>query len=176
MKVKRRIELETEDFCIGDRIVIKLKNYESVNVTATAQKVTKDGTLFLFDNAIVRMAMNSMIRSSWLNNMLLPLFPKKLQENISYITIPTYGQIFGHDDFYKNFEPDDDEQFELMKRRGNRVCYFEGDQCSWWLRNQTKKEVSSAVFAGVYCDGGPNCNLASHSVGIRPVFLLRKEK
>ena len=84
------------------------------------------------------------------------------------------SEIFGHDDFYENFEPDDDEQFELMKRRGNRVCDFEDDWCWWWLRNAAKRNVSSARFAVVGSSGGTDCSGASGSAGVRPEFWLVK--
>ena len=104
--------------------------------------------------------------------MVLKAFPKKLRNAVSCITVPTYGEIFGHDDFYENFEPDNDEQFEIMKRRGNRVCDFENDWCWWWLRNATKKEVSSADFAYVTYLGHTGYDGAANSFGVRPEFWL----
>lgn len=108
----------------------------------------------------------------WLGYVLLPSFPKKLRDKVSSITLPTYGEILGHDDFYENFEPDDDEQFESMKRRGNRVCDFNGDCHSWWLRNATKKEVSSVRFAVVANDGYDGYGYVTDSYGVRPEFWL----
>ena len=46
MKLDVKRIIKTEDFCIGDQINIEFVDYG--NLTATAQKVTKDGTLFLF--------------------------------------------------------------------------------------------------------------------------------
>ncbi len=50
--------------------------------------------------------------------------------------------MFGHDDeFYKNFETDNDEQFELMKERKNRIFFDLEDRFCWcWLQNPTKKK------------------------------------
>jgi hypothetical protein len=110
----------------------------------------------------------------WLRETVLPAFPEKLRTRIREITLPTYGEIFGHDDFYENFEPDNDEQFELMKRRGNRVCDFEDDWCWWWLRNAAKKNVSSALFDLVNGSGHAYCDNASTSGGVRPEFWLVK--
>ena len=182
LKVTRKVEFKTEDICVGDQITVKLKGYGKY--TATAQRVTADGVLFLFDDVIARHCMNEVNTNEggfdksniarWLYNVLLPSFPAKLRNKVREITLPTYGEIFGHDDFYENFEPDDDEQFESMKRRGNRVCDFNGDWCSWWLRNATKKEVSSACFASVISDGYANYSSATDSNGVRPEFWLAR--
>lgn len=67
---------------------------------------------------------------------------------------------------------DNDEQFEMMKRRGNRVCDFEDDWCWWWLRNAAKENVSSAHFAYVTSCGYANYGNASNSFGVRPEFWL----
>lgn len=180
MKVTRKMEFKTKDIYVGDQITVKLKDFGKF--TATAQKVTEDGVLFLFDEIIARHCMNETNSNKggfeasdmkkWLNEVVLPAFPKKYRDKISEITLPTYGEIFGHDDYYENFEPDDDEQFEMMKRRGNRVCDFEDDWCWWWLRNATKEKVSAAYFAHVYGSGLTNCVSASYSCGVRPEFWL----
>lgn len=142
------------------------------------------GVLFLFDEVIARHPMNETNTNEggfdksdmcrWLRETVLPAFPEKLRTRIREITLPTYGEIFGHDDFYENFEPDNDEQFELTKRRGNRVCDFEDDWCWWWLRNAAKRNVSSAYFALVNDHGSPDSTNASNSVGVRPEFWLVK--
>lgn len=180
LKVTRKVEFKTEDFCVGDQITVKLKGYGKY--TATVQRITEKGVLFLFDDVIATMTMKSSNTNDggfdkshiarWLEDVLLPTFPAKLQNKVIHITLPTYGEIFGHDDFYENFEPDNDEQFELMKRRGNRVCDFNGDWCSWWLRNATKKEVSSYCFASVSGYGLTHYSGASGSFGVRPEFWL----
>lgn len=188
MKVARKVQFKTNEICVGDQIIVKLSGFGKF--TATAQRVTDKGILFLFDEVIARHPMNEtninynkdtneggfdksdMCR--WLRETVLPAFPEKLRTRIREITLPTYGEIFGHDDFYENFEPDNDEQFELMKRRGNRVCDFEDDWCWWWLRNATKRSVSSACFATVGSHGGASYSAASNSPGVRPEFWLVK--
>lgn len=182
MKVTRKVQFKTNEICVGDRITVRLSGFGKF--TATAQRVTDKGILFLFDEVIARHLMNETNTNEggfdksdmcrWLRETVLPAFPEKLRTRIREITLPTYGEIFGHDDFYENFEPDDDEQFELMKRRGNRVCDFEDDWCWWWLRNATKRSVSSANFANVDSGGNPNSDTASNSGGVRPEFWLVK--
>ena len=182
MKVTRKVQFKTNEICVGDQITVRLSGFGKF--TATAQRVTDKGILFLFDEVIVRHLMNETNTNEggfdksdmcrWLRETVLPAFPEKLRTRIREITLPTYGEIFGHDDFYENFEPDNDEQFELMKRRGNRVCDFEDDWCWWWLRNATKKNVSSANFASVDGVGLAYCGNASTSSGVRPEFWLVK--
>lgn len=182
MKVTRKVQFKTNEICVGDRITVRLSGFGKF--TATAQRVTDKGILFLFDEVIARHLMNETNTNEggfdksdmcrWLRETVLPAFPEKLRTRIREITLPTYGEIFGHDDFYENFEPDDDEQFELMKRRGNRVCDFEDDWCWWWLRNATKRSVSSARFAYVGGGGSAAYGGAASSGGVRPEFWLVK--
>lgn len=182
MIVPRKVQVKTNEICVGDQITVRLSGFWKF--TATAKKVTDKGILFLFDDVIARHSMNETNTNEggfdksdmcrWLRETVLPAFPEKLRTRIREITLPTYGEIFGHDDFYENFESDNDEQFELMKRRGNRVCDFEDDWCWWWLRNATKKNVSSARFAYVGSDGLAASSLASTSGGVRPEFWLVK--
>ena len=183
MKVTRKVQFKTNEICVGDQITVRLSGFGKF--TATAQRVTDKGILFLFDEVITRHPMNETNTNEggfdksdmcrWLRETVLPAFPEKLRTRIREITLPTYGEIFGHDDFYENFEPDNDEQFELIKRRGNRVCDFEDDWwCWWWLRNATKRSVSSASFARVDGNGHAACLGASTSAGVRPEFWLVK--
>lgn len=183
MKVARKVQFKTNEICVGDQITVRLSGFGKF--TATAQRVADKGILFLFDEVIARHPMNETNNTNeggfdksdmrrWLRETVLPAFPEKLRTRIREITLPTYGEIFGHDDFYENFEPDNDEQFELMKWRGNRVCDFEDDWCWWWLRNAAKRNVSSALFAYVGSYGHTACFNASSSCGVRPEFWLVK--
>jgi len=113
--------------------------------------------------------------NKWLRTELYESFPEDIKKRITNIAVPTYGQIFGHSgEFYKNFEPDNDEQFELMKERTNRVFFdSDGYACWYWLQNATIENVSSADFAAVRFYGRASDNGASASIGVRPVILLR---
>lgn len=181
MKVTRKTEIETEEFKIGDQIAINLKDFGEF--TLTAQKVTQEETYFMFDKAVIRRTMNNIntnmggFKSSdlneWLHSVLLEAFPDELKSRIKDITIPTYGQMFGHDDFYENFEPDEDEQFELMKERKNRVIFDSEDCWCWcWLQNATKKEVSAYYFAYVSNNGDADYDGADCGNDVLPVILF----
>lgn len=181
MKVLRKQELETSSIQVGDQIIIQLTGFGKF--TATAQKITDKGTLFLFDDCVAERPMNARWTNKggyeksdlckWINDVLLVAFPEDLRNRISDLSIPTYGQMFGHDNWYNDvMEPDNDEQFSFMKKRKNRIADFNDDYEWYWLKNATKKEVSSSYFALVSYDGSANYSYASYSLGVRPAFLL----
>lgn len=181
MKVYRTQKIKTENIKIGDQIIIKLKGNDIFS--ATAQKVTEKGILFMFDDCVEELPVNETntnkggFEESDLNkrlrDTLLPKFPKKLRKRIVNISIPSYGQIFGHDDWYDDIlEPDDDERFPLMMSRKNRIADYDNRAEWYWLRNATKDEYSASRFACVGTGGHSRTSGASTSRGVRPVFLL----
>lgn len=186
MKVLRKQEIETTNIQVGDQIVIPLA--ELGEFTATAHKVTDEGIMFIFDEYVTCRPMNNRSTNKggfeksdlkkWMDTVLLMAFPEELRDKIYGLTLPTVGQIVGHEDEWdnKNLEPDSDEQLPLMKECKNRIACFE-DQLAWgWLRNATKEEFSSAGFALVYYHGYTNYSNASYSYGVRPEFWLVKQE
>ena len=186
MKVLRKQEIETANIQVGDQIVIPLA--ELGEFTATAHKVTDEGVMFIFDEYVTCRPMNNCSTNKggfeksdlkkWMDTVLFMAFPEELRDKIYGLTIPTVGQIVGHEDEWdnKNLEPDSDEQLPLMKECKNRIACFE-DQLTWgWLRNATKEEFSSASFAYVYGYGYAYCYNASNSRGVRPEFWLVKQE
>lgn len=186
MKVLRKQEIETTNIQVGDQIVIPLA--ELGEFTATAHKVTDEGVMFIFDNYITCRPMNNRSINKggfeksdlkkWMDTVLLMAFPEELRDKIYGLTLPTVGQIVGHEDEWdnKNLESDSDEQLPLMKECKNRIACFE-DGLTWgWLRNATKEEFSSAHFAGVNVSGNAGCYYASASYGVRPEFWLVKQE
>ena len=186
MKVLRKQEIETTNIQVGDQIVIPLA--ELGEFTATAHKVTDEGIMFIFDEYVTCRPMNNRSTNKggfeksdlkkWMDTVLLMAFPEELRDKIYGLTLPTVGQIVGHEDEWdnKNLEPDSDEQLPLMKECKNRIACFE-DQLTWgWLRNATKEEFSSALFAYVNFNGDSNYYYASDSRGVRPEFWLVKQE
>ena len=186
MKVLRKQEIETTNIQVGDQIVIPLA--ELGEFTATAHKVTDEGIMFIFDEYVTCRPMNNRSTNKggfeksdlkkWMDTVLLMAFPEELRDKIYGLTLPTVGQIVGHEDEWdnKNLEPDSDEQLPLMKECKNRIACFE-DQLTWgWLRNATKEEFSSAGFASVDSLGSADCGGASNSRGVRPEFWLVKQE
>ena len=167
---------------VGDQIEIPLEGLGTF--TATIHKVTDDKVLFIFDDYVAQRPMNNKNTNKggydesdlkdWIDVELFNKFPREFRKRMSNLTLPTVGQMFGWDDEWDrdNFERDDDEQLPLMKIRRNRVAYYK-NEISWgWLRNATKKNVSSTRFALVYDTGHANCHGASPSLGVRPEFWL----
>lgn len=182
MKVLRKQEIicSYDEVKVGDQINISLTGLGEF--TATAQKITDKGIVFLFDDCVADRPINNDYTNKggykksdlceWINTELLNAFPDEIKSRIINLTIPTYGQMFGHDNFYDNFEPDEDEQFPLMKKRKNRVADFKDNYEWYWMQNATKKKVSSAYFANVGYLGFADCSSASNPTRVRPVFLL----
>ena len=186
MKALRKQKIETANIQVGDQIVIPLA--ELGEFTATAHKVTDEGVMFIFDNYITCRPMNNRSINKggfeksdlkkWMDTVLLMAFPEELRDKIYGLTLPTVGQIVGHEDEWdnKNLEPDSDEQLPLMKECKNRIACFE-DGLTWgWLRNATKEEFSSAYFANVGLYGFTGYGDASNSCGVRPEFWLVKQE
>lgn len=170
MEVLRKVSIEVnegEQYYVGDQITVRMK--ELGNFTATVQAIEEDSVVFMFDDIIAKHNHNDI--QEWLDKDILPLFPETF--NVTEITLPTCGQIFGDDEWCREFfEPDTDEQFELMKRRGNRVCDYDEDWEWWWLKNKSKKYAAN--FALVLTYGFAGSDGASSSYGVRPVFRIKK--
>ncbi len=182
IKVLRKQVTETKELMVGDQISVSLEGVG--DFTATAHKITDKGVLFIFDEYVASRPMNESSTNeggfdksdlkSWIDSVLLGAFPSELRGRITDLSIPTVGELFGHDDEWDNdhFEPDDDEQLTLMKERRNRVAYLHNECERGWLRNATKKEVSSAYFARVTINGFTSYANATASFGVRPEFWL----
>ena len=186
MKVLRKQEIDTANIQVGDQMVIPLAELGAF--TVTAHKVTDEGVMFIFDDYVTRRPMNNRNTNKggfeksdlkkWMDTVLYMAFPEELRDKIYGLTLPTVGQIVGHEDEWdnKNLEPDTNEQLPLMKKCKNRIACFE-DQLAWgWLRNATKEEFSSARFARVCGGGYADCYYASGSRGVRPEFWLVKQE
>lgn len=178
---KCKMMMRMADIKVGDQIEIPLKDMGTF--TATAQQITDDGILFMFDDCVTRRSMNSECTNKggyekselrkWVENDLFDAFPDYLKSKMSNLTLPTYGQMFGHDNCYEQaIEPDNDEQLPLMKIRKNRVVDYENDYTSYWVKNATKKSYSSDGFAIVSYYGLAFWYGADVVSGVRPVFLI----
>lgn len=182
MKVLRQTEIETNEFRVGDQV--RVGRY-----TATCQKTEEEGALFLLDQYLDEaMQMNeeddngggymaSDLRERLNSARILKEFDGlKLKpfENGDLLRIPFYGEMFGHDAWYNSgaVEPDDCEQWPMMKERANRIADRVGERYEWgWLQN---KFVRSAAGFCLVLDGGLASTWdASRSIGVRPAFLIK---
>lgn len=171
---------------IGEQIQIPIEGFGTF--IATVEEVTDNTILFIFDDIVTKRPMNETNTNDggfkesqlyrWLQEVLLPAFPDYLRKRISELTIPTAGQIIGHENEWnsEHFESDNDEQLPLMKDRKHRMISLE-DKFSWyWVQNATKKDWSSAYFAGIESGGDEYYSGASSFGGVRPAFWLLKNK
>jgi hypothetical protein len=189
MKVIRKVEMDVDKFKVGDQISIKLRDMGTF--TATVQKASGAKAYFIFDNCVADRPMNEDPNKAgdfkesdlckWMNTELIKMFPKSLRDNMLHNTykevklwIPTYGEMFGHDDYYERFETDKDNQLPLMKDRKNRVCSSPDDEYCWyWLQNRLRGVYSAASFAIVDFNSLALGSGASNSIGVRPAFSIK---
>ncbi len=188
MVIIRKQKLTTPDFNlkdlnVGDQVEIELTEFGKH--TATVQRIHNKKAYILFDDCVCMYPMNGEstndggFNESKLNKFmqeeLLPAFPKELIKRIKTLTIPTFGQIFGHNTgtYVEDYiVVDKDTQFELMKNHKNRVADYKNGYSWYWLRNATKKSVYSSGFAYVDYGGYADCDGASCSIGVRPLLVI----
>lgn len=175
---------DLKDAEVGDKTTIKL--YGLGEFTATVHKVTDDKVMLIFDDYVTKRPMNESSTNNggfeasdlnkWLHTEFIKALPYSIRARLTDVTIPTVGEMFGWDDEWdrNHFEADNDKQLPLMKQRRNLVAYYDNECEFGWLRNATKKEFSSALFALVDDSGHAGYRGASSSRGVRPVLWLVK--
>lgn len=192
MLVKRTMKVDVELFEVGD--IIKFKLTDGEKVQAMAVKQTPEGMLFVLVDCLAKeypmfndiddmdeediSYATSDLRKA-LNGEILDRFPKEIKDRMvavnaegDMLRIPTECEIFG-ENVYGQEESKLTKRWKPMKKKRNRIA-FQGKEGAWewyWLMNRHKDYASD--FAGVYGTGGnATCDVASHSRGVRPVFLL----
>lgn len=194
MEVIRNMTVETELFELGDIISFDLTTGEKVQ--AMAVRETPNGMLFMtvdclkteykmFENvsrAEVVDYEHSDLRQK-LNGEILESFPEEIRERMvgmrvgqtncfDMLRIPTEREIFGENPYGAD-EPKSVRRFYGMEERRNRIAWqgSKTGEFEWyWLQNRA--EDTASLFALVYGNGRATCSGASHSSGVRPVFLL----
>lgn len=166
MNVIRDQYVTTDEVRVGDRMILDMGDLGTFD--ATIHKVEGNQALIIFDGCVAEMPMNKELYN-WLDGEFKSKLPDWIRDKVLQVTIPTYGMIFGHDEFYKNFKPDEDEQLPLMRKRRNRVADYNDDYEWWWLQN---KAYGSTNFAHVAYDGHTNGTRASTTHGVRPAIYV----
>lgn len=171
-----------ETYKVGDQFVFDTNNFGVVS--ATCHKVDDNVALFICDDCVTKACINKNNSNAggfynsdlkrWLKTKFQPELPPYIRNHLVELSIPTYGMIFGHDDWYDNFEPDSDEQLPLMKSRKYRIADFKGESEWYWLQNATKQSVSSSYFAIVDLIGYAGYINAGNVRGVRPYFVIRR--
>ena len=188
MLVTRNVEVETDQFEVGDVIEFELKNGEKVKAMA-AHKVDA-GIIFIYIDLLPEYRpMNKTDKNAggwkkcdlrkWLNEKHLQQFPDDLRARMiptdtgDLLRIPTEKEIFGNNRIADEVEDESVQQFAIMKEPRNRIAMFNDGTTDWyWLQNT----VSASAFANVYDNGLATYYGASNSwVGVRPLFLLSSD-
>ena len=191
MLVKRTMKVDVELFEVGD--IIKFKLTDGEKVQAMAVKQTPEGMLFVLVDCLAKeypmfndiddmdeediSYATSDLRKA-LNGEILDRFPKEIKDRMvavnaegDMLRIPTECEIFG-ENVYGQEESKLTKRWKPMKKKRNRIA-FQGKEGAWewyWLMNRHKNYASG--FATVNYVGTADCAGASHSDGVRPVFLL----
>lgn len=184
MKIIRTMTIDANEIQVGDRI-------EVGHYTATCQALPGEGlALFLLDQYLDKaMQMNKKNNTSKggydASNLRKELNSKETLaafdgldlapfESDDLLRLPFYGEMFGHDNWYSSgaVEPDDCEQWPLMRIRNNRIAGRGGSPYEWgWLQNRYVR--SATVFCAVNHYGDASSWAASASLGVRPAFLIK---
>lgn len=184
IRVKRMTETETDCPKIGDRISFTLKTGEKVEAMAVREIINgtvfctvdyldkpypmnrKGGTRGGYEASDLRKILNGEIIDSFPDDIREQLIPF---ENGDLLTIPSEREMFG-ENVYSEEDEGDVMQWEPMEDRHNRFA-IRSDGAEWgWLRNV----ANSTDFAGCGADGYADLWEASASLGIRPVFIMKK--
>ena len=188
MKVKRMVTVDTDAFKVGDIIEVKLT--DGVKVEAMAVKQEANGMIFCLINCLPdKYQMNSTSTKEGgyeesnlrkkLNGDILNLFPTELKatmvpfDNGDLLRLPTNEEIFGKNR-YGEYEGPDVKQWEPMKKRRNRIAFYEkkNEWLQWyWLMNKARKSV--ALFSVVDPGGTAVYENADKFFGARPVFKIK---
>lgn len=156
--------------------------------TASEVQVNDNTITFMFDQCVTKISMNKISTNEggyeasdlykWINTTLKTLLKEAFSDNIKNrlvdISIPSYGQMFGHDrGYYVYFEHDNDELFKPMANWNNHIAKC--NRWPYWLRNAINSEVSTDAFAIVDENGYPDSRGAAVEIGVRPIFTLEKD-
>lgn len=184
MKIERVTEFETSDIEVGDKIHVD-------HYTATCQEITPNGALFLMDQYLDKpYAMNakgtnrggyaeSDLRETLRSKKILNIF-KGIRDymapfdNGDLLRIPYYGEMFDNNDRDDFVEPDNNDQWLLMKDAHNRAASRCGEPEQGWLANTVRD--TSTSFCNVDNDGNAGRWYAPDVLGVRPAFLIATHK
>ncbi len=178
MKVKRTQTIKTDHYEVGDIITIKVgeEKYDFM-----AMRVEEDGTIFMCQECIGRMAHNS---DSWENSEIRAYINDEVYKNIQkkyrkrllpftkyndLVSIPSAREMFREEDI--DFDCDEEgDFFKPMTDIKNRVAKVRGDNFTafLWLR----AVASSSTFAHATHTGRADYGGASCSLGVRLLIKI----
>lgn len=188
MEVMRNMTIDTELFELGDIISFTLTTGEKVK--AKAIRETPNGMLFItvdclkdeqkmfekidYEHSDLRKKLNGEIFESFPEEIKGRMVGMRVGQTNCFdmLRIPTEREIFGENTYGKD-EPVSVRRFYGMENRRERIAFQGSETGTWeWYWLQNKVEDSASYFACVNNYGYADCNGASDSYGVRPVFLL----
>lgn len=185
MTVHRTVEMQTDEYEVGDIIDFTLKTGEKVS--AMAMHKDADGMLFVFVDCLKdEYSMNDTNTNTGgyeacelrkkLNGEILDSFPDFIKARMKPVykddklRLLTAMEVFGKNDYG---DKDNGEYLPLMGDIRNRIAFQGKGTGSWewyWLQNTYKD--SAAYFAHVNNGGYANYSRANGTNGVRPAFKI----
>lgn len=187
MKVRRIYEKEVKKFKEGDQIQVGKYTATCVLINGTEAMFLLDQYLDKrFDHLDLLRDINAYIKKDEnfkeINKQVLPICKLSDGTDVKY-RVPYAGEMFSGtiDDEWmrKAYAPDTKEGFldiwPCMKDRKNRIADREGEPYELgWLMNSYKNSATTFAYVGSY--GYAYYGDANYSYGVRPCFVLKKEK
>lgn len=185
MTVRRTVEMQTDEYEVGDIIDFTLKTGEEVS--AMAMRKGADGMLFVFVDCLKgKYPMNDTNTSKGgyeacelrkkLNGEILDSFPDFIRACMKPVykgdklRLLTAMEVFGKNEYS---DKDNGEYLPLMGDIINRIAFQAKGTGTWewhWLQNTYKD--SAANFAYVTYLGGAGYHNADGAGGVRPAFKI----
>ena len=187
VRKSRWVDADKYGYEVKDVIAFKLTDGERVQAMAVNQE--SDGMLFCLVHCLAdEYSMNdtntneggyedSDLRKT-LNTEIIARFPADIKAmmvpfgNGDYLRLPTEKEIFG-ENYYGEYESPYVQQWKPMKQRRNRIAFQSEHGGGKWYWLQNKCRESAVVFVHVLYDGSASYDIASYSLGVRPVFKLK---
>ena len=185
MAVRRTVEMQTDEYEVGDIIDFTLKTGEEVS--AMAMRKDADGMLFVFVDCLKdEYPMNDSNTNKGgyeacglrekLNGEILDSFPDFIKARMKPVykddklRLLTAMEVFGKNNYG---DKDNGEYPPLMGDIRNRIAFQGKGTGSWewyWLQNTYKD--SATYFAYVDFSGYADYNYANNTRGVRPAFKI----
>ena len=187
VRKSRWVDADKYGYEVKDVIAFKLTDGERVQAMAVNQE--SDGMLFCLVHCLAdEYSMNDMntneggyedsdLRKT-LNTEIIARFPADIKAmmvpfgNGDYLRLPTEKEIFG-ENYYGEYESPYVQQWKPMKQRRNRIAFQSEHGGGKWCWLQNKCRESAVNFVHVFYDGCASHDIASCSIGVRPVFKLK---
>lgn len=173
----------SKKYKLGDIISFSLSTGESCR--AIAVKEESDGMLFIFKDCLrtTKSHLDSLSEYNYNTstirqylNFIIPTIPEEIHSemlpvyNTDLLRLPREIEIFGENEY--GIEDLDFEQFECMKELDNRIARVNNISFDYWLMDDEYEIYNCCCVCNEH--GEASCAAVTLSLGIRPVFKLKK--